>query len=1005
MISAARIKINTWNARSFRSQSQGAGLAQNYKAHNARALLEQGHINLFQETNFNPLEVKYLDRCYPPGPSKFRSLYSNIDSETGGVATVISPEVLRFFKPLPIDLHPSLQGRAQITLFTPITPGLSFVVVNLHLDHTGSYNLKIQQLNHIEFAIPEVDYLYLGGDLNFVENRNRDTTSTNKDPLPQHFIQAWARFLDLFNLKEVVQNTHTFFKDGTDPYSARLDRLFTSHSETDWALYKPFSYISYIPHTFLYSRLSSSFRHPPNPNEREGNPPSLPHSDHLPVSLSYGDDPPREPIGPSIPSWVPESPGFQEAVEDSWARQAPALLRVGPFELLEALKRTLYRASSEVLASRNRDRKAYSTDLSDFMACIKAIRFKEQEPSSSSEDFFTRNPDLASLNTTGLRARIDDLLKSGGIEAKARNPGASSVRKPNLIKKIKLTLPSTRKRIQALRLSLSSSLTSDPDEMASMAADFWSKIWAPRPVTDESISPDEYFGDYSNPIPRDLLPSFPTVEETEDSIRGTNDSSPGPDGIPFSAWRAIAQIAALVLWGVLRALADGVEPPEGFNFGLLFLIPKKGLLTVDDTRPISVTNADNRIIAKIVVKAIGLTLFAHLHKAQKGFVPGRVFEEHLRELNEFFYSMVEGMDDPLNPLFTDRNFFILFMDTAKAFDSVDHSFILESIRRIGMPDWFLRLVKGLLHCVRVRPAFRGAQDHWIPISRGVKQGCPLSPLLFVICYDVLLWRISRFTKTTPYACADDLALSATSFWHFWAAMREVDRFSLASGFGLNRDKTLAISARPSNLALHLPSSPWPLTKEAPHTVYLGILFGRLVTTKDVYEKALNGLVERATLFNVSIKALSHHNRVITVNVFITTKLSYLIKFFTLPFTAHAKSCAEGVVKEVVRGLILRYGGKGTAYPYCYLVTLSDQVSPGPPLRDLWAVGTSTLATSISLDEWDGLVVAPTFPEAAHSLRMSLHAKAAGVDLVSYIWVSSLLIPPSSLATSLKGKGK
>ena len=93
-----------------------------------------------------------------------------------------------------------------------------------------------------------------------------------------------------------------------------------------------------------------------------------------------------------------------------------------------------------------------------------------------------------------------------------------------------------------------------------------------------------------------------------------------------------------------------------------------------------------------MVLSIGLTLFAHLHKAQKGFVPGRVFEEHLRELNEFFYSMVEGLDDPLNPLFNGRNFFILFMDTAKAFDSVDHSFILESIRRIGMPDWFLRLV-------------------------------------------------------------------------------------------------------------------------------------------------------------------------------------------------------------------------------------------------------------------------------------------------------------------------
>ena len=84
------------------------------------------------------------------------------------------------------------------------------------------------------------------------------------------------------------------------------------------------------------------------------------------------------------------------------------------------------------------------------------------------------------------------------------------------------------------------------------------------------------------------------------------------------------------------AMANGELHPEGYNFGLLCLIPKKGTLPPSDTRPISVTNADNRIVAKAVVTSHSLTLYNHLHPAQKGFVPWRVFEELLHQINELF---------------------------------------------------------------------------------------------------------------------------------------------------------------------------------------------------------------------------------------------------------------------------------------------------------------------------------------------------------------------------------
>ena len=86
---------------------------------------------------------------------------------------------------------------------------------------------------------------------------------------------------------------------------------------------------------------------------------------------------------------------------------------------------------------------------------------------------------------------------------------------------------------------------------------------------------------------------------------------------------------------VARSLAAGETPHDGFNHGILFLIPKKGTLLPLDHRPISVTNADNRIVAQAFVVAITPALVATLHKAQKGFLAGRSFEEHILCLNSF----------------------------------------------------------------------------------------------------------------------------------------------------------------------------------------------------------------------------------------------------------------------------------------------------------------------------------------------------------------------------------
>ena len=85
---------------------------------------------------------------------------------------------------------------------------------------------------------------------------------------------------------------------------------------------------------------------------------------------------------------------------------------------------------------------------------------------------------------------------------------------------------------------------------------------------------------------------------------------------------------------------------------------------------------------------------------------------------------------------------------------------------------------------------------------------PPVPLLFVICYDVLIQRIDDIDTVFPHACADDLAIAATRLSEVWQPMRLVDSFRQASGLGINEDKTRIISARSSDISSSLSACPW-----------------------------------------------------------------------------------------------------------------------------------------------------------------------------------------------------
>ena len=793
------------------------------KINNATALLSKHHLTFFQETNLLDLEDRFFKSFLPKG---FSCEYSSLSKTAAGVATIISDHLNTLYTHKVVPLPDSLLGYALCIEFFAMDGSHAFTALNLYLD-SSSPAVRAAQLAALQKAIPPSPFLIVGGDFNFAEDKYRDTASHSSHyNLTRDFAAAWTDFKVHFSLKEVFQKTHTFVSGSGNADTAstsRLDRFYLSYSEVDWAIVKPFAFIATLPKTILHSVGAE------NPTPYAPTPSPL-YSDHFALSLGFrppdsGEFPKSD---PRIPQWVTEDPDYVATFEQRWRDVAHRLRPDDAFAILDAFKASMYDAAADIALKRRNQNKTFKTEVHKLTLLLKLLRLDDAGARTNNytplDRFRKAHPALPS-DLADAREAIKRLLETGGVEDKVHKAGASRLRKPSAIDRIKVHLPSTRVRLHAMREGEDEDPSSDPNVMAQIAARYWTRIWAKRRrrIVDECIEPEAYFAFHQKRISADAVPIIPTIQDLDDAILQSKNSSAGPDGIAFAVWRALHKHAAPVLHKVVLALASGVLPPEGFNYGLLFLIPKAGTLLPSDTRPISVTNADNRIIAQAVVLAITPCLYDSLEWAQKGFISGRAFEDHIRHLNDVFYKAVEGD--------ADENLFILFMDTAKAFDSVDHSFIMTALKRTGLPPWLVSLVGGLLHNVKVRPNFKGASHIWIDIARGVKQGCPLSPLLFVICYDVLLARISRVQGVSAHACADDLAVATKDFTHLWRVMKLVNQFRRASGLGINEGKTVILPARPcADLVKGLPRCPWPTVKLALIYRYLGILFGPEVTT-------------------------------------------------------------------------------------------------------------------------------------------------------------------------------
>jgi len=175
-----------------------------------------------------------------------------------------------------------------------------------------------------------------------------------------------------------------------------------------------------------------------------------------------------------------------------------------------------------------------------------------------------------------------------------------------------------------------------------------------------------------------------------------------------------------------------------FNVNIIDLIPKTNKAdTVEQFRPIAIANFKFKVISKILANRLSTIMLAISSIQQRGFIKGRIIKDCICLTSEVINVLHKK---------TFGGNLALKVDMAKAFDTINWIFLLKVLKTFGFNDLFCSWIKTILESAKMSIAINGKLHGYFSCSRGVRQGDPLSPLLFCLAEEVLSRSLTKLVK-------------------------------------------------------------------------------------------------------------------------------------------------------------------------------------------------------------------------------------------------------------------
>ena len=381
---------------------------------------------------------------------------------------------------------------------------------------------------------------------------------------------------------------------------------------------------------------------------------------------------------------------------------------------------------------------------------------------------------------------------------------------------------------------------------------------------------------FSGPPVRPPLPSLapPTTEDLDDLFgddelqsafkRLKRRASPGKTGLPVPALAAYP--VRYLIQSILRAVHLAGKEPAEMSLALLNPIYKRGDHSQEvNYRPIVVSSLLHKLYANCLGSGVYVahTQYSHQHgdmfPRQAGFLPDR------STLHNMF--VVQHLAH--HALTTNRLMYVVFLDVSAAYDTTDHGKLVETLLQLEFPEHLVRGIAGMYQGLRYQVVTNGVVAEPFHVGIGVKQGCPLSPMLYNLYVQPLSGALSALDKGPcfpglpgchpDYHYADDAALMAEYLPDLQALLTHTNVVLAARNLKLSVPKCIGLvlglqaGAPVGECSLSLGSAPLALASPTEGTRYLGLIY-------DTAASAGTMAAHRASCFSSSFHAATAQMR-------------------------------------------------------------------------------------------------------------------------------------------------
>lgn len=416
----------------------------------------------------------------------------------------------------------------------------------------------------------------------------------------------------------------------------------------------------------------------------------------------------------------------------------------------------------------------------------------------------------------------------------------------------------------------------EPTELTEVAADFYQELYTPDTAPGREDAQERILDSWSKmitPAQREVLEKPMTEEELKQALSSMGkEKSPGLDGLTVEFYQTFWSDLAPQYLKVINEIFHERSLPSSQKYGIITLIFKKGEREdIKNWRPISLLNVDFKLISKVLTNRLAKVLPSILSPEQTA-VKGRYIMDAVHTIQIITWHLKRSGSEGG----------ILYLDQEKAFDRVDHNFLWKVLEKAGIPSSFIEMIQTLYRDSSSMVKINGFLSRSIRIKRGVRQGDPLSPLLFTLVIEALanyirnhpdikgikIPGIDESIRISLYA--DDTAIPFSGLDELPAIKEALELYCEASDAKLNLKKCIGIYYNGT-----VPFGALGMTWMEPDSSisYLGIPIGNENGTINEWQRVHGDMIK--TLAHWKRRNLSMQGRMLIIKSLILSKAQYL----------------------------------------------------------------------------------------------------------------------------------